>query len=431
MRLLHGKNSLLSVLLFIIFPLSVIIDLFNGYTQVQLGIYTPIGQIFRIIILTLLLFYICKKSANFFRNYLILFLLYFLLIIPLWFIGVGIYNFEGFSIGIEIENLIKSLYFWIIITFFVLYRNEIANYHPIRIISNYGMLIAIAIVLSFMTGYGNSSFSDDYGFGTKSFFKAGNDLSITLLYSAVVCSMGLIRDFSNNNIFKTFLILIACVLIGTRVGMAGAGLWSVVIIIYLSYFYHVQQTNKRIKLLIFRLIVIPLFIVVAIGAIIYLISILDSYMLAKFTLEGIQNARTSLIEDAVSYLDSFTVYDYLIGRGLSCLYYFVGESQIGEGGYRVIEADFHEIFAGYGVVGFVLVITPYIIFCKRSIKEYLKNVNYTHFCILFITSSFLAIALVAGHSLRNTMVAPIYGYIISQIYLKYESSSHKQRLSFS
>ena len=431
MRLLKGKNSLLSTLLFLIFPLSVIIDLFNGYTQVQLGIYTPIGQFFRIIILVLLLFYIYRKDSNYFSNYLTLYLFYFLLVIPLWLIGVGIYDFEGFNIGIEVENLIKSVYFWIIITFFTLYRKEISYYDLIRIISNYGLLISIAILFSFITGYGNSSFSDDYGFGTKSFFKAGNDLSITLLYSAVVSSIGLVREFSNKSILKTLLILIACVLIGTRVGIAGAGLWCIIIIIYLSCFYHPKQKNKRVKLFIFKLIVIPIFIFIAIEAIVFFISLLDSYMLAKFTLEGIQNARSSLTEDASSYLNSFTVIDYIFGRGLSCLYFFVGESQIGEGGYRVIEADFHEIFAGYGFCGCILVILPYLLFLKKSITRYMKDMDYINFCILFITSSFLVIALVAGHCLRNTMVAPIYGYIISQLYMKYESPSYKQWISLS
>lgn len=414
------RFSLIHTILFLIFPLSVVIDLFNGYTQVQLGVHTPIGQFYRLLVMVGLLYCVLQKTRNRYFKYLFILISYFVISIPIWAIESSCENNSGFNLGIEIENSIKTIYFWMIIMFFGLYRSEIAHFKPMSMINKYGLLIAFAIIFSFITGYGNNSMGEDYGFGTKSYFKAGNDLGITILYSGVISSIYLVKKFTYLNMLKTFIILSSGMLIGSRVAMFGCFLWLMFLLLYLAFAYKTKKNEYRNRILKFRLLFIPIIIYGLIIFVTFIVSMLDNYMVAKYSLEGIQNARTALTDLAFSYIKSLDIFRLLFGSGLSCLYFFVGIKY--EGGdafhaiYRSVEADFHDLIGGYGVCGFIIILAPFLIFALKSMKKQLKKFSFLNFSMVFITVSFLFIAFAGGHCLRNTMAAPLYGYMVSCFY---------------
>lgn len=420
MRLAINKTSIISLILVLIFPLSVFIDLFNGYTQVQLGIFTPIGQIYRIIVMICLLYCIFQKYRNKYFKYLVVLTSYFVIAFPLWIIGAGFENDNGFNLGIEIENCIKTIYFWIIIMFFALYKYDISYCHPLSIINNYGLFIAVAIIFSYITRYGNNSMGEDYGFGTKSYFKAGNDLGITILYSGIISSFDLVKHFTNRNIIKTFIILSSGMLIGSRVAMFGCLFWLLILILYLSFMYNSHKKVYRNRILVFKLLFVPLIICSLVFLVSFIISMLDDFMIAKYSLEGIQNARTGLTDYSIIYINTLDYFKLLFGSGLSCLYFFVGKRFIGDNSYdivyRAVEADFHELIGGYGIIGFIIIVSPFLYFTLKSMNIQIEKPSFLNFGIVFITLSFLFIAFAGGHCFRNTMAAPIYGFVVSLFY---------------
>ena len=91
----------------------------------------------------------------------------------------------------------------------------------------------------------------------------------------------------------------------------------------------------------------------------------------------------------------------------------------------MIEADFHELLGGYGLVGFLVLIFPFLYFMIKAIKRYFTHPDFTLFTVLFVTASFLAVAYSAGHCIRNTMVAPISGYMVSLMYYEKKHSLDK------
>lgn len=416
-------QSLISKLLFLIFPLSVIIDLVNGYTQVQLGLHTPIGQIYRIIIMGLSTYCILKNFNKTIILYLSILVFYYLLSYPIWLVDLGLDASSGFNLSIEVENTIKCIYFFLIISFFISYKEIIVKLNPLNIITNYGLLISFSIIFSFITGFGNNSMGEDYGFGTKSYFKAGNDLGITLLYCGVISSIYLIKKFTYLNLIKTFSILASGMLVGSRVAMVGSFFWIIISIVYITF--GLKQNDKKYKntLLIYKIIIGPTLILAIVYLVIFIISMFDNYMINKFSLEGIQRARTSLTDIANIYISNMNVFRICFGAGMSSLYYFVGvryPGPVSDGMYRAVEADFHELIGGYGILGLIVIVTPFIYFALKACKLQLKKPSFVNFSILFILVSFIFIAFLGGHCFRNAMVAPIYGFISSLLYKRDE-----------
>ena len=342
--------------------------------------------------------------------------LFFLLASSIWMLIYGFDPNNGFSFGIEIESFSKIIYFLIIITFFIVYREEIERLAPIKIITKYGLIISVAVIISFVTGFGNHTYGLQYGFGSKSYFKAGNDLGLTILYSAVACSIYMMEHFDWRRLIILLTISAGAILVGTRVGLIGILFWLTLLMCYIVFIYRPKDKRMRRRFLRYRpLIFLGYFLCIS-GVIYYLLSTFDKYMLFKYSSVGLQSARSPLTDPAETYISTFEWYEGIFGKGMAPLYYFVSQSVRAWSEHRMVEADFHELLGGYGFIGFILVISPFFYFMFKALKRYFSHPDFTLFAILFVTSSFLAIAFIAGHSVRNPMVAPIYAYIVSLLY---------------
>ncbi|MDE5829794.1 MAG: O-antigen ligase family protein [Duncaniella sp.] len=403
-------------LLILIFPVSVIVDLISGFCTVQLHTYIPIGQAYRFIIMAAIIYMLLKRARPLLVWMILCPISFFLLASSFWIIIHGFEPDNGFSPAIEIESFSKILYFMLVITFFILYREEIGLLDPLKIISNYGMIISSAVLISFLTGFGNSTYGADYGFGSKSYFKAGNDLGLTILYSAVVSSLYMISGFDWKRMVKLLIISSAVILIGSRVGLVGILLWLTILVCYIVFIYRPADRRIRRRFRHYRPIIFTCYILSVSGVIYYLLSAFDSYMLFKYTSVGLRTARSLLTDPAEVYISKFEWYEAVFGKGMAALYYFVAHSVRFRADYRMVEADFHELLGGYGIIGFILILSPFVYFMFKALTRYFSHPDFTLFAILFVTGSFLAVAFTAGHCLRNPMVAPIYAYIVSQLY---------------
>ena len=351
--------------------------------------------------------------------------LFFILAFPLWIIIFGIEPSSGCSLGVEIESLSKILYFFIIVTFFIIYAKEIGQSKPLKIISNYGLVIAVAVIISFVTGYGNHTYGVDYGFGTKSYFKAGNDLGLTILYASVASSLYFFSHFGWKRVLITLTISLSAILVGSRVALLGIALWVTILMCYIVFIYCPTDSLMRKRLNLYKPVIISGYILCVVGAIRFLLSVFDSYMLAKYTADAMMSARSLLTAPAEEYISNLQWFEFAFGKGMSSIYHHVAQSLGTFSTYRMVEADLHELLGGYGLIGFLVIIFPFVYFLIQAIKRYFLQPDFTLFAVIFITASFLAFAYAAGHCFRNTMVAPIYGYMISLMYYEKKSSLDK------
>ena len=351
--------------------------------------------------------------------------LFFVLAFPLWIIIFGIEPDRGYSLGVEIESLSKILYFFIIVTFFIVYAKEIGQFKPLKVISNYGLVIAVAVIISFVTGYGNHTYGVDYGFGTKSYFKAGNDLGLTILYASVASSLYFFSHFGWKRVLITLTISLSAILVGSRVALLGIALWMTILMCYIVFIYRPTDSLMRKRLKLYKPVIISGYILCVVGAIRFLLSVFDSYMLAKYTADAMMSARSLLTAPAEEYISNLQWFEFAFGRGMSSIYHHVAQSLGTFSTYRMVEADLHELLGGYGLIGFLVIIFPFVYFLIQAIKRYFLQPDFTLFAVIFITASFLAFAYAAGHCFRNTMVAPIYGYMVSLMYYEKKSSLDK------
>ena len=351
--------------------------------------------------------------------------LFFVLAFPLWIIIFGIEPDRGYSLGVEIESLSKILYFFIIVTFFIVYAKEIGQSKPLKIISNYGLVIAVAVIISFVTGYGNHTYGVDYGFGSKSYFKAGNDLGLTILYASVASSLYIFSHFGWKRVLITLTISLSAILVGSRVALLGIALWMTILMCYIVFIYRPTDSLMRKRLKLYKPVIISGYILCVVGAIRFLLSVFDSYMLSKYTADAMMSARSLLTAPAEEYISNLQWFEFAFGRGMSSIYHHVAQSLGTFSTYRMVEADLHELLGGYGLIGFLVIIFPFVYFLIQAIKRYFLQPDFTLLAVIFITASFLAFAYAAGHCFRNTMVAPIYGYMVSLMYYEKKSSLDK------
>lgn len=403
-------------LLILIFPVSIIVDLLSGFFTLQLHTYIPIGQLLRVFIMIWTLYLLTARVRPILIWVTFIPILFFILASPLWMIAGGLEPARGYNLGVEIESLSKIIYFFIIVTFFIVYRKEIKKLHILSIISKYGLFIAGALIISFVTGYGNHTHNAAYGFGTKSYFKAGNDLSLTILFASVASSLYMFSHFGLKRALITLTISLSTILIGTRVGVIGIAIWMTMLMCYIVFIYHPKEIRTRKRLRLYKPVIFFGYILCMIGATNYLWSSFDNYMLKRFSMAGIKTARSLLTDPALEYIGNLEWHEAIFGRGLASLYHYVAKSIRSNSDFRMVEADFHELIGGYGLLGVIVCISPFMYFMFKALKGYIQRPDFRKFAVLFVTLSFLAVAYTAGHCFRNTMVAPIYGYMVSLIY---------------
>lgn len=388
--------------LFYVFIFSIIIDALNGYFQVQKGIQLPIGVVYRLSVMTLLLYLLRKE--------IIIKALFFIIA----FIPILLYWSECHQSDIiyEINTFSNIIYLYLFILFFCknIDRFNLKNLFNYIIWS--GMIIAIILFICYIFNIGNKSYGDDYGFGTKGFFKAGNDLSLTLVFMLVI-SILYYLIFSRNilNIMISIFIGLGAILIGSRVGMI---LSSVILFSFFIYLFFNKKNRNGLFIKIISFLVlcfIPFYLY-------NLYNLMDSYALNRLTLESMENARTGLTQIAISHINDFNGLDIFIGQGADPLFGKLGSVlHLPQGFNKMVEADIYEIIGSYGFVFGGIIFFFFYYVCWKGFKSWFMNRNITNFCLFFLTFIFIVVGALAGHAIKNVMVAPIYG-VVSAIILR-------------
>lgn len=404
------RKDIYKKLLWFIFPISIIVDLMNGFMQIQLGEHTPIGLIYRGIILITLFLYVRYLNVGYLLYYILLLLLMFLS-------GLLVWSF-GDNINIISEMYIMSNIFYLIfmVVFFFANKGVININRSMNFISNYALLISLAVILSFITGYGNYSYGRDgsYGFGTKSYFKAGNDLSLALSFAGVYSQIYFFKIKSTIfPLLRLLLVNLSLFLVGSRTGMF-MGFFMIIF----TFLYCFRKTNnfrlmKNYHLLFFAVSVMCGSVVFAK----YIYNSLDNYALKRLTVESMVEARIPLIENAKTHIEDFKGIEVFFGKGASSLYKHAALRLRPNAKERSIEADLYDIIGCYGYFfGSVILLFPIIFLCI-SINNYMSNRCLVNFLLCFLFFLFVTIGFLYGHAIKNVMVAPIYGFSVYLLFV--------------
>mgnify|MGYP003292080400 CR=1 FL=1 len=396
-------------LLILIFPLSILIDLINGYCQMRLGVHIPIGQFYRIAIMLVLLYNIKGVVC---RNVIFTYLV---AIVFLFSAGMAFWSTinEGSWWGLEITTFVRILYFYLVILFFKVNIIHFPDQLIYSYVVNYGFIIGACILFSFFTGFGVLSYGESYGFGSKSFFKAGNDLSMTLLYAGAITGIYVYKARNLVTIIKLVVILFGCIFVGTRTGIVGALLIAFIIFVYYVFAFTPNTIKSRNRKRIVLLTVMPILVGVTSVIFVYIYNMFDQYTLDRFSLDNILSARDFLIDAGKYHIQQFQGLATFLGEGVSSLYKSVADYNYLSRETRPVEADYYETIGSYGYLFGWIIIIPFIYWALYSIYLFVRYKSYESFLLMFIFLSFIYISYSAGHGLKNTMLPPVYAFAIT------------------
>ena len=195
--------TILCALIFV--PL--IVDFANGIME-SLGIEFSPGRIYRGSIWLLGLFYLIWRQKWTFVQIFILFWLFHVLI---WY-----YLDDKFNFAYDLTFLLKVTYFLVVYEILKTIEMRSKSAYILKFLTLYYKVVTALICLSFITGIGIPTYGQ-WGFGTKSFFSAQNDIGITILMLFTLALFN--RKRLGLNWFWILIGYFSLVLLGTSTGM--------------------------------------------------------------------------------------------------------------------------------------------------------------------------------------------------------------------
>lgn len=323
--------------------------------------------------------------------------MYFVILITLLLLDIGswIVNDHLNSFSILFNELIRQLY--PLGVFFVLwfYKDDISRDDLLHYIMYYGLLMASSVCITAAMGVGASSYGDDFGYGTKGLFVAGNDMSLAILISFCVCSYYLIIVGTLKYVVYSIVFMIVSLLAGSTAIMIGSILiCSTIIFLPLIYTIDYSRTFKYFRAVLF-FVGFPLILYVM-----YRITQVDSYTMNKFDIHNILagNARNVLRDAYYAYASTFNWADMFFGVGPEALYNGVGKELFGYSRGRSIEVDHLTIWGMYGYgLGSLILMYPFPAFC-----QFIREKNILSLFMLIAISLFFFHGIFAGHAYTST-----------------------------
>ncbi|PFD99035.1 hypothetical protein CN288_19925 [Bacillus sp. AFS023182] len=452
------KNNSLSnkfenfLLIFIM--LQPILDLLTSFCIMVLKIDTTIGVITRLFVMALGGIYIllqAKEKGN--RKYII------------YLIVVGIVCAAGFvnnkfvkspiMLGEEIKFIAKSLYPIIMLTCYIFVfkslKNKVNTYSKMRNYIVYSTLIINAImVISIATGTDYNSYTS-IKTGSRGWFYAGNELGSIL---AVICPIVFLYSIEKTtSIAKSYfwipslLMIFSLFAIGTKVGF-GAIVGTMIVAVFMCYVQaFLQRKDRKKKAYLLNGIIAT---VVFAGVVAYtpFSPFLKNIGFHFQFLENKQEMKEAeeKKEDKPQHKPPVTqeekevkkkeetqalifsgrelfekVYkDYYAEAPTSQKLLGMGYSGNFKGDPKLIERDFHDWFYAFGIIGFALLLIPFLYFGIKILLILItrfREVFTVKYGLLATSLALgLGIAFIAGHVLTAPGVsiyfAVIFAYLI-------------------
>ena len=408
------KNTNIIITLFIL--MSPIIDLLTGICLHYFHIQFTIGTIIRTLFLIWLGFitvFVYKK-----KKLLIPYLIGFLYCI-LYVIGIILYKQGGLLI--EIQNLIKVIYFPILLISLYSIKGEIKISKMILFTVLFFYLIFIFVPTLFNIGYKTYEITK---VGTLGFFNSANEVGGII--SILTPVLFYILTTSKKNYLKGILLImyvIVILMMGTKTPLLIFLLTLGLSIIYLFISYIKQKEYKKIFFS-------SLITLIGIIALLGIIPQTNFYKNIKTHLKFLKIKDVTEVIEKEEYIDHF-----IFSQRLTFLkkekkiyqkannyqkLFGIGYLENGKETKR-IEMDYFDIYYSHGIVGFILISTViiFILYKLIKVKIPLTYENYmmkTSLLYIFLLSFF------TGHIITAPSVSLIASIIIIMLFPKEKES---------
>lgn len=307
--MLLQKIRLTETLLFLIFFLSIFIDSLNGYMQISLGIYTPIGILYRGILSLLLLGYVNvhAPSIGFKQLYIIAFSIY-VVMLPFWDIFSGVSG-----IGQNIVFLLKFLYGFVLYCFFLSLKNRVKSVHLVNILINTSVLICCLNIVCLLLGIGNYTYKGEQ-FGYKAFYVDGNSLGIYLVMNLGLSIWHSLVSKRWWSWAKTIVITLGTLIVASRAAIGGTFLIWGCIVFYITFVKEKYIVISKFR----RLLLGGVIIGGLVGLLVVIVGVLENsgaLMLERFTIEAASSPRGKLLFAWNDVVEKYDCIEWLLGVG--------------------------------------------------------------------------------------------------------------------
>jgi hypothetical protein len=406
-NIVFNKRQLGVLALFMLLVFPSIGDWVNGFFSIKYGI-NIISNAYRMAIILFSLFLLFHYRAN--SVFLLLFLL-------LTFIVLIHMNFMAFFTEPSILDdakywLSASFYLFCLIIFHYLLCNNYINIEQIiKALIRYGEIAAIILFTSLIFNIGVPTFysttGEVFGFGTQSYYIAGNSLGLVLVVGLALASIRFFKDPSYFKLISIFTIYIGAFCIGSRTGMI---ISSLIVTISIFIFLFLRKGSYKYKMVIYFFIV-PVFVFVGLKS--YEIFTKYSHMLAKVEAVLSGNPRGSLADAGSAYINDQSFDTLLIGRGFKNYRkkFAIYSPKISNS--PTSEQDLTDTVGAFGLYGLLILYLPFMfILVVSSILVLVYRTEYSQYSIIGILL-LLGHSVLAGHFIFSAMAMQFAGALMS------------------
>ncbi|MFT4680395.1 MAG: hypothetical protein ACI9FU_000734 [Granulosicoccus sp.] len=386
--------------------LPVFVDLINGILIYKTNSSLSFGVLYRgglFAFLLAFLFLIKEKWLT----------LYGVILVGLFLVGLIVWTATGLvKPSYDFSVIIKVLFPTVILAFlfFINERIHVTADQLINMFLGFCFVASVAVVFSLITGIGINTYGNDevsYSYGTKSLFKAQNDLGITLLVGYTFAFYKLFKSFRLRNLILATLIIVALVALSTRAGIIGA--FAVTVGFSIAFFFS-PTTDLRLTIPL-RLILMGvglLLMVILLYQFIQLISEYN-YLIKKFEAlakehprEKLQSAGMVVLEKRPWINQLFGEGAYGFGKGVAKMP--AGLRKINLNG-KMIEIDYIDLFGNYGLLFTLVFYTVPLVAFGKSVLNFFQSRTLQQLAIVLAFTVLLGHSFLAGHVFMTPMVA--------------------------
>ena len=409
----------ISIIISIFILLQPILDLITGLFLHVLNINLTLGIIIKLLFILFLIF-----ITVFGFNKKKLIIPYILLIIYGLFYCFGMIIYKDSSLFVEIQNLVKTFYFPVLLLTLYSIKDEFRISKLTLFTTLFMYLLLIFVPTLFGIGFKTYEITKA---GTLGFYNSANEISgiISILTPIVF----LIFKDDNNPIKKTIYTLIFLVVIlmmGTKTPLLSLGITVGVTFIYL---WTKSIKRKDYKPILYSFIGL----VIAIGLLIVVIpktnfykniethlnylkldSVFDVFEDEELVDHFIFSSRLKFLKNKARIYSNSSTYEKLFGIG------YINNNKT----TKMIEMDYFDIFYSHGIIGFILFFSIVLPIIYKLLVDYQKR-NYERFMLMTSFVLIIFLSFFTGHIITAPSVS-----LISVILILYLGKRQKRDVLF-
>lgn len=390
----------LAVIIAWFYSFSIVVDTFNGFLLAEYSV--GISAFYKAALLALVMFFIITKNKK-------------TLVVPIllsWYFCYLMVISQDIFIAISGVDWLVRFTFIIFAYFFFKYIVEQEKYYLVAKCAQVYFVVITLNLFAGAMGLGYSQYtSEGEGIGTKGFFYAGNELSVTYCLSAALyLNFKLIEKNYLAFVFLAIVFMTSSLFIATKVAFISSFAVALgLIFIYMARGISELKIKNRPSLLmtgffISALISLPIAIYVAL----FVIGLYErmSYFYDKYGgLRFIFSGRDDWASEALDIFSDQGVIKILFGSGTEWRNLTTFN--------KSVEIDAIDFLLNYGIVGLIITYgTVLAILCLPT-----QNPNWSR-PMKFIILLILSISLTSGHVLYSAMGGPLIGAVLASINIK-------------